>query len=72
MNRNEIVRLFGAFIEPQGVHAVEYEREANGISVLRHLADATASEAVEAEDHHIRRFEEPSFMRPFDRKEIPS
>ncbi|MBA3467407.1 MAG: hypothetical protein H0T21_08350, partial [Gemmatimonadaceae bacterium] len=39
MSGNGRVRLFGAFIEPQGIHAVEYEREANGISVLRHLAD---------------------------------
>lgn len=39
MSRNGRVRLFGAFIEPQGIHAVEYAREANGISVLRHLAD---------------------------------
>ncbi len=41
-------------------------------AVLRHLADATASEAVGAEDHQGRWREEPSFMRPFDRKEIPS
>lgn len=39
MSREGRVRLFGAFIEPQGIHAVEYARESGGIAVLRHLSD---------------------------------
>ena len=30
---------FGAFIEPSGIHLVEYQRERNGISILRQHSD---------------------------------
>jgi carboxylate-amine ligase len=49
-----------------------YRRHRSLPAVLRHLADATAPEAVGPEDHRGRRREGPSFMKPFHRKEISS
>lgn len=37
--KNSAVR-FGAFIEPSGIYLVEYNRERDGISILRHHADS--------------------------------